>query len=780
MSNLKTWIFLLTISCLFALGGCSKDNQDEVNALIENARTFMAQNKPETALVEYNNALQLDPDNDVALFEIAEVYIVLERLESAIRYYKLSASANPGKILPRLRLAQIYLQTDQVFEARAEVSKALEISPNSLEAYHILSGIQIQERDLNAAVDTLIKAAVINEQDVKTQISLAQLYLVQNRVPEALEIFSKAMVIDPSEREAYMGVIRIYARKRQFDKVESLFKEIINTPGNKSAKYTDFARFYEGRKKFELAEEKYQKAMVEEPDGVLPAIHLAEFYTRRNRMDPAVAVLKNLLIKKKSVALVKTALSQVYLHFGLIQRAQVLVDEVLAADSNYVEALFQKGKILVTRKDYKQALDYFDRVIAINRIDAEAYYYRGLCISEKGASDRPEQKIFRAAAGLLNEPDEFEKNQEKGNYLAAILVDPELVEPRIKLAEMYIEENNLVKAKEQLEEIFKRQAPNRKIMSLIAGIHILEGRPKEAETLLKIIIQQNPEYIPAYIRLGVLYRSGGYHRQALAYLKEAFKKNTKQIGLVGIMTDILIQEKKFDDALMLVKEYTSMDGGDYAAYYEYLLGEIVLKKGDADKAQIHFRKAVELKPDYIDPHMQIAVYYNSQRQFNRSLEHYMVVEKINPLFIPALMNIAVIFDREERLDQAEIYYRKVLEIDPQHIAAANNLSFILSEKPGTLEEAFRLAKIARNKRPKDPNVLDTMGWVFYQKGNFLSARSELEESLKINPDSALASFHLGMTLYRIKEYEKARAYLKTALELDDNFRGADLARKILN
>ncbi len=64
--------------------------------------------------------------------------------------------------------------------------------------------------------------------------------------------------------------------------------------------------------------------------------------------------------------------------------------------------------------------------------------------------------------------------------------------------------------------------------------------------------------------------------------------------------------------------------------------------------------------------------------------------------------IGIISDSLGEYDQAEAYYRKVLEIAPNHPDANNNLAFILSEKPNHLEEAFRLAKVARENVPKIP------------------------------------------------------------------------------
>jgi len=73
-----------------------------------------------------------------------------------------------------------------------------------------------------------------------------------------------------------------------------------------------------------------------------------------------------------------------------------------------------------------------------------------------------------------------------------------------------------------------------------------------------------------------------------------------------------------------------------------------------------------------------------------------------------------------------------------------------------------------------------MGWAYYQKGNYLHALSELEESLKLEPNSALACFHYGMALYRTQEFEKARHYFIKAIKIDPDFRDAAKAEKMLN
>ncbi len=789
--TIKQILLSVFICCL--LTGCTNNTDSKADNFITSARSFIAQKKPETAVIEYKNAIQVDPKNDVALFELAETYILLHKVNAAIRYYNLAAQANPDSIIAHLRLAQIYLQMEQLLDARKETSKALGILPDSIEALHILAGIQIKERDIESAIETLNMASTINNKNVKTFTSLAQLYLNTRQIPEAEKAYQTAIAIDSASREAYMGLARVYAFQGEFDKVEALLKTVLETPGIKAEKHTDLARFYEGQKLYHLAEAQYQQAITTSPKAVVPLVNLAEFYTKQKMKDKAIVTMQNALAKKKNTLIVLTGLSQIYLHFGIIDKASETVDQALARNSNAVDALFQKGRVLMAQNDFKQALDNFDRVIALDRINAKAYYYRALCIKERGATDRPEQKIFRAAAGLSDNPDEFERDQVRGNLLAAITVDPDLMDARIKLAEIYLVEQNLKKAKEQIDEIFKRQAPNLKTMTLLSGFHILEGNLTEAENILKIIIQEKPDYIPARIRLGLLYKAMGNKDGAINAFQAAYDKDTRQMGLVKMITEIFLEEKRYDAALDLVELLsqrlslqTSLQASgqpatnNALAFFENLKAEIFINKKDMDNALGHLQRAVELQPDYIPPHNHMANIFARQKEQSKALEQFRIIEKLNPQYIPALMAIGTISDLSGNTSEAETYYRKVLELAPTHANAANNLAFILAEKKSSLEEAFRLAKIARDANPKDPNFLDTMGWLYYQKGIYLSARSELEDSLKIYPENALACFHYGMTLYQMKEYEKARRFFEKALEIDPGFQGAKIARRILN
>ncbi|MCG8616206.1 MAG: tetratricopeptide repeat protein [Desulfobacterales bacterium] len=774
-------ILILVVGVLF---GCADSNSDRAAKYIDSARQLVAAQKPETALIEYKNALELDPDSDVALFELAETYILMNKVDAAIRYYTLAAQTNPDRIEPYLRLAQIYTRTERLLEARAQITKARAVDPNSVNALHLLSGVQIRERDFVAAIDTLKKAETIDPDNIQTLLALAQLFVKTKKVSQAEVFFKKAISLDAGSRDAYMGLVRLYTVQGRADKVAELMAKVVTTPGIPAVKYNDMARFYESRGESEQAEAYYQKAMDVAPGEVFPIMALARFFTRENSPQQAVDLLNQALESLGNRPAMKRILligvSRVHQHFGDIPAAESAVEKALALKNHDADALFQKGRILMAKGNFKTALDLFDQVLAINRFHAKAFYFRAICIQERGASDRPEQRIFRAAAGMLDNPEEFEKNQIRENLIAAVTIDPRLVEARRALAVQYLMEKRADKAREQVDEILELGAPDHLTMNILAGIHMLEGNPGKAEQILKAIIREQPEYVPAYIRLGFFYKNEGDTEQAAFYFKKAYDRDPTAIGLIEEINRIYIQRQSYAQALALIDQSAGKAGEDAAAFFNHLRGEVFLAEGRVHEAKGAFKAAVNADPEFIRPRMRLARYWLGRGDRENALEQYQAVEAVAESYLPALMGMAMIWDAKGDAVKAERYYRRVLALDSRNTLATNNLAFLLTGKQDGLEEAFRLAQTARTLAPDNPDVLDTLGWIYYLKGSYHNALAEFEEGLKLDPENAILQYHYGMALYMTKAYEKARKHLKKALSLDSDFEGADAARKILN
>ena len=143
------------------------------------------------------------------------------------------------------------------------------------------------------------------------------------------------------------------------------------------------------------------------------------------------------------------------------------------------------------------------------------------------------------------------------------------------------------------------------------------------------------------------------------------------------------------------------------------------------------------------------------------------------------MMLGVIHANSKNYDKAKSRYEQILKLNSRFAPAANNLAWILVEQGGNIDVALSYAQTAREQKPDDPYVADTLGWIYYKKNANVLAASLLKEAVEKLPNEPVVHFHLGMALQKNGDMAGAKNSLLTALKLSQTFNGSEQARKVL-
>ena len=139
-------------------------------------------------------------------------------------------------------------------------------------------------------------------------------------------------------------------------------------------------------------------------------------------------------------------------------------------------------------------------------------------------------------------------------------------------------------------------------------------------------------------------------------------------------------------------------------------------------------------------------------------------------------SLAIAHGRSGNPELAGPYLQEALALNPASIRAMNNLAFYYAENDGNLDEALNLAREAAKVGPEDgghPMSLDTLGWVYFKRGNYSAALKTLTLAAKLLPDSPTVYYHLGMAYFGNRDNRDALKAFKIALKLSSNFPEAD-------
>lgn len=126
---------------------------------------------------------------------------------------------------------------------------------------------------------------------------------------------------------------------------------------------------------------------------------------------------------------------------------------------------------------------------------------------------------------------------------------------------------------------------------------------------------------------------------------------------------------------------------------------------------------------------------------------------------------AILAEKAGKYDTAEALLRGIIARQPSYQHAYNALGYSLAERGIRLDEAQTLIEKALELSPNDPFILDSLGWVEFQRGRSREALTLLEKAYGLRDDVDIAA-HLGEVLWRLDEQTRARAIWKQALQRD--------------
>ena len=102
---------------------------------------------------------------------------------------------------------------------------------------------------------------------------------------------------------------------------------------------------------------------------------------------------------------------------------------------------------------------------------------------------------------------------------------------------------------------------------------------------------------------------------------------------------------------------------------------------------------------------------------------------------------------------------------PNNLEALNNLAWLLAFQAGKEQEALELIDRAIEIAGSDPTLLDTRAVVYIQLGKPDPALESLRDALAIDPQKAVAYFHLARAYQLADNQGEARKALRRAEEL---------------
>ena len=200
----------------------------------------------------------------------------------------------------------------------------------------------------------------------------------------------------------------------------------------------------------------------------------------------------------------------------------------------------------------------------------------------------------------------------------------------------------------------------------------------------------------------------------------------------------------------------------------YNQGIIAHKEGKLVDAEVNFRKAVELKPDFSEVYYNLAYTQRLLGRLDEAISSYRKAIEIQPNFIEAYNNLGMILFEINRIDEAEINNRKAIQFKPDHAKSHYNLGITLF-RLGKLKETVISYKKAIELKPDYAEAYNNLGVSLHQLFKVDEAESNYRKAIELKPDYADAHNNLGTLLFNFSKFNESEVSFRKAIELKPDY-----------
>jgi len=291
---------------------------------------------------------------------------------------------------------------------------------------------------------------------------------------------------------------------------------------------------------------------------------------------------------------------------------------------------------------------------------------------------------------------------------------------------------------------------------------------------LKNALQRNPDLAEARFLLGRVLLDGGDSMAAEVELRKARElkyEPDKVVPLLARAQLLLGQPKKVIDEF----SGTPLIAPEAKADLQTSIGQAYLMLGKVDDAQRAFDTALGALPGYGLALVGQARIKAGKRDFPGALSMLESLLEKSPGLVDAWQLKGDVLYAMGDPAGSTAAYRKALDVKPDHLPAHVALISRYMED-GKLDEAGKLLQSMRKIAPKHPQTSYLQALFDYRQKNFKAAQENIQQFLKVVPESTLGLQLAGAIEYELKSYLVAETYLLKALP---NSPDLGVARRVL-
>lgn len=486
------------------------------------------------------------------------------------------------------------------------------------------------------------------------------------------------------------------------------------------------------------------------------------------------------------------------------------LETIASLDAHPLGAYDQMLQIYSARQQDKQVIDILDRIVALPGLGTRERLIAAQNFSRFGEHKRAQANIQRV---IDHEPDNYDAWLDLGinQFSQRDTLTAVRTFRRALSRQQFLITHQNARIWGQLVRIYRTEPHLQHLLSetpldtaMVSGMgQVFLDMARDAgveqaeriafyrlsETIFDGILHADPQRETALAAKAHILLETDRPQEARAYFHQAHLQSEKVEYYMGTVHTYMA-EGDWANALMRLEQLHAAAPPNARQYPQIVsdLARTYMRVGESARAREVYQRAAQALPDQSMYRYELARIYLSEKAWGDAiplLEPIPDETENNPdLLQSVLFDLGHAYERAAHIPKAIEAFQRLLNLQPDHPGANNYMGYMLAERGERLLEAKAMIERALKTEPENGAYLDSMGWVYYQLGNYAEAMKYLVKALVIEEEAlnragdnprvleslyenlAIIHEHAGDTARALGDLARARKHYERALEFD--------------
>ena len=286
---------------------------------------------------------------------------------------------------------------------------------------------------------------------------------------------------------------------------------------------------------------------------------------------------------------------------------------------------------------------------------------------------------------------------------------------------------------------------------------------EKARAQFEKLHQASPDDVELLYTLGLLSLESQRLDDAEKYMMMLVELKQREGEAQYYLGRIFENRKQYDVA---IDWYGQVHVGDYKFDAQLRIADMLGLSGRTEEAVEHLDailKGSQSDGSLVRIYIAKGELLRAARRYEEAMAVFNTALEIVPGNSDLLYSRALVAERLGRIDMLEADIKFILKTEPNNAHALNALGFTLADQTDRYEEAYAYIKRAIEINPDDAAIIDSWGWIHYRMGDYDKAIALLRTALSRFDDAEIAS-HLGEVLWVSGNQDEARSIWQKALK----------------